>query len=81
MARKTATRTKRRPKTPTIKPRLPMRKIIVTLSENGTPRRRAEIPWPRGRNFTVKNLAAWRDCGSWILMRDWLVRIHEGEDE
>lgn len=53
--------------------------LIVTLSENGTPRRRAEIPWTKGRIFKLKHLAAHRDCQQWHLMPGWVIRITEGE--
>lgn len=55
--------------------------FVVTLAENGHPRRRAEIKWPAGRDFTVMDLAAHRDCGRWLLLPEWLVRIHQGEDD
>jgi hypothetical protein len=54
--------------------------LIVTLSNNGRPHRRAEIPWVKGRIFKLKHLAAYRDCRLWHLMPGWVVRITNGEE-
>lgn len=59
--------------------RQPRQVLIVVLSDNGVPRRRAEISWPVGRKFTVYNLANHRDCGRWALPVGWVLRIHNGE--
>ena len=55
--------------------------LIVTLSENGAPRRRAEIMWPIGRAFTLANLAKYEDCGRWLIPPGWIIRVMNGEDE
>ena len=56
-------------------------RLVITLSENGTPRRRAEIMWPIGRAFTLANLAKYEDCGRWLIPPGWIIRVMNGEDE
>lgn len=56
-------------------------RLVITLSENGTPRRRAEIQWPIGRMFRLYDLEAHRDCGMWPLPVGWIIRITNGKEE
>jgi hypothetical protein len=55
-------------------------RLIITLSENGAPRRRAEIMWPAKRAFTLNDLAKYRDCGRWHIPPGWLIRITNGKE-
>lgn len=75
--RKSKAKTKRKAKAKASKQK---QLLIVTLSENGTPRRRAEIMWPAGRVFTLASLAKHEDCGRWLIPPGWVIRITNGEE-
>jgi hypothetical protein len=72
--RKTKSKVKRKVKAKA-KAKADKQKLIVTLSENGTPRRRAEIMWPAGRHLTLQHLAKHEDCGRWHIPPGWVIRV------